>query len=251
MPVNALLIRALLQYYLYYGDNFKIGCPTGSGNSMNLFEVAREIANRLSRIFLRDQAGRRPVFGGAEKFQSDPHWRDYSLFYEYFHGDNGAGVGASHQTRSIEEMIPAQKQAIRLSPRDPHMGNIYWRIGLAHLLQSRTDDAILWLETARTANPALSFVHAWLATAYALKGKTERAAAELAKARSLRGQGSYASIARIEATGHWGYRRSAPCSQPRISPACARRGCRRNEGYPCRLRSLVERAAQGCNTPSS
>ena len=98
MPVNVLLIRALMQYYLYYGDNFKIECPTGSGNSMNLFEVAREIANRLTRIFLRDEAGRRPVFGGAEKFQSDPHWRDYLLFYEYFHGDNGAGIGASHQT---------------------------------------------------------------------------------------------------------------------------------------------------------
>ena len=98
MPVNVLLIRALLQYYLYYGDNFKIECPTGSGNSMNLFEVAREIANRLTRIFLRNEAGRRPVFGGAEKFQSDPQWRDYLLFYEYFHGDNGAGIGASHQT---------------------------------------------------------------------------------------------------------------------------------------------------------
>jgi hypothetical protein len=98
MPVNVLLIRALLQYYLYYGDNFKIECPTGSGNSMNLFEVAHEIAGRLTRIFLRDPAGRRPVFGGAEKFQSDPHWRDCLLFYEYFHGDNGAGIGASHQT---------------------------------------------------------------------------------------------------------------------------------------------------------
>jgi len=98
MPVNALLIRALLSYYLYYGDNFKIECPTGSGNAMNLFEVAREIANRLTRIFLRDGSGRRPVFGGAEKFQTDPHWRDNLLFYEYFHGDNGAGIGASHQT---------------------------------------------------------------------------------------------------------------------------------------------------------
>jgi hypothetical protein len=98
MPVNVLLIRALLQYFLYYGDNFKIECPTGSGNSMNLYDVAREIANRLTQIFLRDQAGRRPVFGGAEKFQSDPYWRDNLLFYEYFHGDNGAGIGASHQT---------------------------------------------------------------------------------------------------------------------------------------------------------
>jgi hypothetical protein len=98
MPVNALLIRALLQYYLYYGDNFRIECPTGSGKLMNLFEVAHEIANRLIGIFLRDAAGRRPVFGGAEKFQNDPYWRDHLLFYEYFHGDNGAGIGASHQT---------------------------------------------------------------------------------------------------------------------------------------------------------
>jgi hypothetical protein len=98
MPVNALIIRALLQYYLYYGDNFKIECPTGSGRMMNLFEVSKEIADRLTRIFLRDERGRRPVYGGTEKFQCDPHWRDYVLFYEYFHGDNGAGLGASHQT---------------------------------------------------------------------------------------------------------------------------------------------------------
>ena len=98
MPVNALIIRSLLQYYLYYGDTFTIECPIGSGNQMNLFGVAKEIADRLARIFLRDENGRRPVFGGAEKFQSDPHWRDNILFYEYFHGDNGAGLGASHQT---------------------------------------------------------------------------------------------------------------------------------------------------------
>jgi hypothetical protein len=98
MPVNALIIRALLNFYLYYGDNFKIECPTGSGKMMNLFEVSKEISDRLSRIFLRDEQGRRPVYGGSEKFQSDPHWRDYILFYEYFHGDNGAGLGASHQT---------------------------------------------------------------------------------------------------------------------------------------------------------
>jgi hypothetical protein len=98
MPVNALLIRSLLSFYLYYGDSFKIECPTGSGNRMNLFEVAKEISNRLTRIFLRDESGRRPVYGGTEKFQTDPHWKDYILFYEYFHGDNGAGLGASHQT---------------------------------------------------------------------------------------------------------------------------------------------------------
>jgi hypothetical protein len=98
MPVNILILRALLNFYLYYGDNFKIECPTGSGNMMNLFEVSKEIAERLSRIFLRDDSGRRPVYGGTGKFQTDPHWRDYILFYEYFHGDNGAGLGASHQT---------------------------------------------------------------------------------------------------------------------------------------------------------
>ncbi len=98
MPVNALIIRALLNFYMYYGDNFKIECPTGSGKLMNLFEVSKEIADRLSRIFTRDDHGRRPVYGGTERFQSDPHWRDLILFYEYFHGDNGAGLGASHQT---------------------------------------------------------------------------------------------------------------------------------------------------------
>ena len=98
MPVNGLLIRALLQFYLYYGETFKIECPTGSGKLMNLFEVAREISDRLTKIFLRDESGRRPVFGGTEKFQTDPEWKDYVLFYEYFHGDNGAGLGASHQT---------------------------------------------------------------------------------------------------------------------------------------------------------
>ena len=98
MPVNAVLIRALISYYAYYGNSFKIECPTGSGKLMNLFEVAREIANRLTRIFLRDESGRRPVYGGTEKFQTDPQWKDYILFFEYFHGDNGAGLGATHQT---------------------------------------------------------------------------------------------------------------------------------------------------------
>jgi hypothetical protein len=98
MPVNALIIRALQNFYLYYGDNFTIECPTGSGKQMNLFEVSREISNRLIGTFTRDARGRRPVYGGTETFQSDPHWRDYILFYEYFHGDNGAGLGASHQT---------------------------------------------------------------------------------------------------------------------------------------------------------
>jgi hypothetical protein len=98
MPVNGLIVRALLHYYAYYGDDFTVECPTGSGRVMTLYQVAEEISNRLTRIFLRDANGRRPVFGGAEKFQQDPHWRDLLLFYEYFHGDNGAGLGASHQT---------------------------------------------------------------------------------------------------------------------------------------------------------
>jgi hypothetical protein len=98
MPVNVIIIRALLNFYWYYGDNFKIECPTGSGELLNLFEVAKEISDRLTRIFRRDERGRRAVFGGTEKFQTDPHWRDHILFYEYFHGDNGAGLGASHQT---------------------------------------------------------------------------------------------------------------------------------------------------------
>jgi hypothetical protein len=98
LPLNILILRGLLQFYLYYGDNFKIECPTGSGRMMNLFEVTMEIARRLTRIFLRDENGRRPVYGGTERFQTDPLWRDHILFYEYFHGDNGAGLGASHQT---------------------------------------------------------------------------------------------------------------------------------------------------------
>ena len=98
MPVNGLIIRALLQYYSYYGDDFKVECPTGSGQQMTMYQVAEEIARRLGAIFLRNDRGERPVYGGARKFQDDPHWRDLVLFYEYFHGDNGAGLGASHQT---------------------------------------------------------------------------------------------------------------------------------------------------------
>jgi hypothetical protein len=98
MPINLLLIRALQQFYLYYGDNFKVECPTGSGNMMNLFEVSKEISNRIISLFTCNEEGKRPVFGGSEKFQTDPNWRDHILFYEYYHGDNGAGLGASHQT---------------------------------------------------------------------------------------------------------------------------------------------------------
>jgi hypothetical protein len=98
MPVNVLIVRALLNLYHFYGDEFKVQCPTGSGRYMTLFEVAKEISSRLAGMFLRDANGRRPVYGGTAKFQEDPHWRDLILFFEYFHGDNGAGLGASHQT---------------------------------------------------------------------------------------------------------------------------------------------------------
>jgi hypothetical protein len=98
MPVNTLIVRALLNLYGFYGDDFKVQCPAGSGHYMTLFEVAKEIQRRLANTFLRDSTGQRPVYGGTKKFQEDPHWRDLILFYEYFHGDNGAGLGASHQT---------------------------------------------------------------------------------------------------------------------------------------------------------
>jgi mannosylglycerate hydrolase MGH1-like protein/glycosyl hydrolase family 63 len=126
MPVNGLIIRALLHYYSYYGDKFTVECPTGSGRHMTLYEVAGEISRRLSGIFLKGSDGRRPVYGGTQKFQEDPHWRDLLLFYEYFHGDNGAGLGASHQTgwtgivarmmhlfatRSAEDMLELGKTA--------------------------------------------------------------------------------------------------------------------------------------------
>jgi hypothetical protein len=97
-PVNVLIIRALLQHYRYYGDAFTIECPTGSGHEMTLFEIAKDIADRLIATFLRGEDGRRPVYGATTTFQDDPHWRDLILFYEYFQGDDGAGLGASHQT---------------------------------------------------------------------------------------------------------------------------------------------------------
>ncbi|MGI5472995.1 MGH1-like glycoside hydrolase domain-containing protein [Streptomyces sp. CA-132043] len=97
-PMNALIIRGLLNLYAFHGDDFTVECPTGSGVRMNLYEVAEEISARLTRLFLRDTDGHRPVYGGQEKFRNDPHWRDLISFHEYFHGDNGAGIGAAHQT---------------------------------------------------------------------------------------------------------------------------------------------------------
>jgi hypothetical protein len=98
MPVNFLLLFALRQYHVYYGDDFRVECPTGSGNLKNLAEVADDLAVRLTKIFLRGQDGKRPVFGDNALFNTDPHWRDLIPFHEYFHGDTGRGCGASHQT---------------------------------------------------------------------------------------------------------------------------------------------------------
>ncbi len=97
-PVNYLLIESLQKFHHYYGDDLKVECPTGSGNMMNLWEVAAELSRRLSHIFLRNDAGQRPVFGNDQRLQNDPQFRDYVLFHEYFHGDDGSGLGASHQT---------------------------------------------------------------------------------------------------------------------------------------------------------
>jgi Glycosyl hydrolase family 63 C-terminal domain len=97
-PVNYLLIESLQKFHHYYGDDLKVECPTGSGTMMNLWEVSQELSRRMSHIFLKNAEGHRPVFGNAEKFQTDPHFRDHILFNEYFHGDNGSGIGASHQT---------------------------------------------------------------------------------------------------------------------------------------------------------
>jgi hypothetical protein len=116
MPVNGLIIRGLLQMYPFYGPDFKVECPTGSGNYMTLFEVAKEIAHRNASIFLRDADGKRPVYGGTKKFQEDPYWKDYILYYEYFHGDNGAGLGASHQTGWTGLIARALDLFARLKP---------------------------------------------------------------------------------------------------------------------------------------
>jgi hypothetical protein len=97
-PVNYLIIESLQKFHHYYGNDFKVECPTGSGNYRTLWEVAEEISKRLTHIFAPDENGRRPVHGGNSLYREDPHWKDLVLFYEYFHGDDGAGIGASHQT---------------------------------------------------------------------------------------------------------------------------------------------------------
>ena len=98
MPINFMLIRALMHLHLYFGNSFKVECPTGSGNQMNLYEVAHDLSNRLASAFLRDSDGHRPIYGKVDKFQTDPHWKDNLIFPEYLHGDTGAALGASHQT---------------------------------------------------------------------------------------------------------------------------------------------------------
>jgi hypothetical protein len=98
LPINFLIIESLQKFHHYYGDDFKVECPTGSGQYQTIGQIADELSRRLTRIFLRDEQGRRPLFGEHQKLQADPHFRDYVLFHEYFHGDNGRGVGASHQT---------------------------------------------------------------------------------------------------------------------------------------------------------
>jgi hypothetical protein len=122
MPVNLLLWGALLRLYAYYGDDFRVECPTGSGRLMTLLEVAKELGERLARLFLRDASGARPAHGGAARYRDDPHWRDLVLFYEYFHGDTGAGVGASHQTgwtgciATILQALPQLTPELLLQP---------------------------------------------------------------------------------------------------------------------------------------
>jgi hypothetical protein len=96
--VNFLLIESLQRFHYYLGDGYRVECPTGSGRMLTLWEVATDLSRRLIRLFLRDESGRRPVYGASDKFQRDPHWRDLILFHEYFHGDHGQGLGASHQT---------------------------------------------------------------------------------------------------------------------------------------------------------
>jgi len=116
--MNVLLIRGLLNLYQFYGDDFKVECPTRSGKYMTLFEVAKEIARRLSGTFLSNESSKRPVYGGTRKFQEDAHWKDYILFYEYFHGDNGAGLGANHQTGWTGTIARTLDLFARLQPAD-------------------------------------------------------------------------------------------------------------------------------------
>ena len=144
MPVNVLIVRALLNLYAFFGDEFKVQCPTGSGRYLTLFEVANEIARRLAGTFLRDADGRRPVYGGTRKFQEDPHWRDLILFYEYFHGDNGAGLGASHQTGWTGLVAPMMDILARIDAKlvlETERGRIQSRILREQIGGEPTEDS--------------------------------------------------------------------------------------------------------------
>jgi tetratricopeptide (TPR) repeat protein len=134
-------------------------------------------------------------------------------------------------TGSIDETIPLEEKAIRLSPRDPQIGNWYELIGRVHLLRSRVDQAIIWFEKARSANPGHPNPHVYLASSYALEGEIDRAGAELTEARRLRGEGSFSSITRLR-RGFWGCRGSASYTKALFSSACAKPGCRRSEAVP-------------------
>ena len=131
IPVNGLIMRGLVNLYHFYGDEFKVQCPTGSGRYMNLFEVAREIQRRLTSAFLRDASGRRPVYGGTAKFQQDPYWRDLILFYEYFHGDNEPGLEpatrqdgpAASLSCSISSAASTRRQSWRAAASDSKRGS--------------------------------------------------------------------------------------------------------------------------------
>jgi hypothetical protein len=125
MPVNYLLIESLQKFHHYYGETLRVECPAGTGTMMTLGEVAGELSRRLIALFLRDREGRRPIFGGQTRLQRDPHWRDLLLFHEYFHGENGAGLGASHQTGwtgLVAKLI--QQSGGKLPAPDPRGGRI-------------------------------------------------------------------------------------------------------------------------------
>jgi len=128
LPLNYLLIEALDRYHLFYGPELTVECPTGSGTYMTLAEVAREIARRLATIFLPDSSGRRPVHGGDGRYQTDPHWKELVLFYEYFHGDTGRGVGASHQTGWTALAVPLIEDMARERAGEPHQSSDAIRI---------------------------------------------------------------------------------------------------------------------------
>jgi hypothetical protein len=136
MPINQLIVRALLNLHRYYGESFKVECPTGSGQLLTLLEIAEEIARRIFAIYQRGPDGRRPLYGGTETFHTDPYWRDLILFYEYFHGDNGAGIGASHQTGwtgsiSLLSMLTGSAAAMALAV-DGDRNQFFAALALAH-----------------------------------------------------------------------------------------------------------------------